>query len=272
MIATLTEKKKINKNFKNLFGFLIPKLSYEIKFFKNEPVINYFINKKVKKEHINEILKNHVNNVLCSENVISIFGNHLRRYTQSRQFTTNLCINAFLRILNISNINPENLTLTLLDLNGEYVNLLDRLIFYSKNISVVSNNLEIYSKKQEELLENYGASITLNSNIDWLFKSKILIAPEKIKVSLPLKQDCITFTSESYTLPIKGTIYHKFKLPKFKEIEKILPKDIQQEDFLAALYDICKKAEIKNLVPYYCFNGCEYISLKSISKKIYLQF
>ena len=98
MIATLTEKKKIDKNFKNLFGMLIPKLSYEIKFFKNEPVINYFINKKVKKEHINEILKNHVNNVLCSENVISIFGNQLRRYTQSRQFNTNLCINAFLRI------------------------------------------------------------------------------------------------------------------------------------------------------------------------------
>lgn len=272
MITTFTKKQNISKNFENLFGLLTPKLSCERKFFRNELVLNYFVNKKLKQKDINKTLRGNTKNVLYPEYLDPLYGKFLSKYVQSKSFLGNLCVNAFLKVLDISNIKPEILDITLLDLSGKYVDLLDKLIFYSKSISVVSNNLKIYSEKQEKLLEKYGASVTVNGSLDWLFKSKILISPDKIKIHLPLRQDCITFTSEANFLPVKGTLYCDFKFPKFRKLKEILPEDISQEYFLAALYDICKKTYIKNLVPYYCFNGCEYISLKNVARKIFMQF
>lgn len=256
----------LKREISNFFGIFAPKVVCEKKFFRNELIVNYFINKKLNRKCISNLLSDVDQGILCSKDLECYLSN---KYIPGKRLLSNFCINAFIKILKLSGDKSKNVSIALLDLTGKYANLLNELILYSNNISVISNNLEVYLRKQKEFLKSFGASVTINNNVNWLFKTKVLLAPDKIRISLPLKQSSVTFTSERSAVPLKGTVYSKYKFPTFSVLKDILPDEISQEYFLFALYDICKKKEFGNLTPYYLFNGSRYISLKTISNLIF---
>ena len=267
LILTLTENADFKRNFKNFFGIFKKKVDVEGKIFKNIQVRNIFVNKKVAGNYLKRFFGNNVKAILCSKKLKLLKKHNLKIYRPCEEFFINLCINVFFKILDLAKIEPGKLNFAIFDPNGCFVNLLRYLIFYSKNITVVSNNLNIYEKEREYLLKNYGATFFLSNDFNYLFKEKIIFAPKKIDCKLPLRKDSIVFTSEKTDFPLSGTIYSKYKFSNILELQKILPVSISQEYFLAALYDVYNIKKIKNFVPDFCFNGTRYELIQDIKKK-----
>lgn|GEM_PF-5422121 len=268
MIITLTENTNFKRNFKNFFGIFKSKVDVENKTFKNIKIKNVFINKKVTSSYIKKIVGNDLKVVLCPKNLKLLKNKDFKIYKPSKEFLFNICKNAFFKILDAAKLDPEKLNLAVFDLQGHCVGLLKRLIFYCKNLTVISNNLSVYEKEQNYLLKNYGATFFLSNNLNYLFKEKIIFAPSKIESKLPLKKSSIVFTSEKSNFPLSGTIYKKYKFRKIRSLENIFPKEISREYFLASLYDVYKIKKIKNIEPNLYFDGFKYISWKDLVKKI----
>lgn len=267
MIITLTENTSFKRNFKNFFGIFKSKVDVESKTFKNIKIKNVFINKKVTSNCIKKILRENIKVVLCQENLKLLKNNDFKMYEPSKEFLFNVCKNAFFKMLDSAKLDPEKLNLAVFDPQGHCVSLLKGLIFYCKNLTVVSNNLNAYEKEQKYLLKNYGATFFLSNNINYLFREKIIFAPSKIKSKLPLKKGSFVFTSEKVDIPVSGTIYSKYKFRKIPILENILPKEILREYFLASLYDVYKIKKVKNIAPNLYFDGFRYITLDDLVKK-----
>ena len=267
MIITLTENTNFKRNFKNFFGIFKSKVDVENKTFKNIKIKNVFINKKLTSNYIKKIVGNDVKVVLCSKNLKLLKNNDFKMYEPSKEFLFNVCKNAFFKILDSAKLDPEKLNLAVFDPQGHCVSLLKKLIFYCKNLTVISNNLSVYEKEQNYLLKNYGATFFLSNNLNYLFKEKIIFAPSKIESKLPLKKSSIVFTSEKSELPLSGTVYIKYKFRKIPILENILPKEILREYFLASLYDIYKIKKVKNIAPNLYFDGFRYITLDDLVKE-----
>ena len=268
MILTLTENSNFKRNFKNFFGIFENKVDIENSTFGKIQIKNISIKKKVSSNYIRKFAGNKVKVVLCQNNLKLLKNNDFKIYKASEKFLINLCANTFFKILDLSKVDPGKLNLAVFDPKGCYVNLLKRFIFYCKSLTVISNNLNVYEKEQDHLLKNYGATFFLSNDLNHLFKEKIIFAPKKIDIKLPLRKDSITFTSGKTAFPLSGTIYSKYKFSDILDFKKILPVSISQEYFLAALCDVYNIKKIKNLVPDFCFNGTKYELIQDVVKKL----
>ncbi len=264
MIVILTENKSIKKSFKNLFGILTKKVEVERKLFHDINILNICINKKVKSKYIGKLLPQDVKAFLCCGQLNFIKDNPFKNYVPSETFCSNMCINAFFKLLDLSKNFPERLKIAILDLEGKYFWLLKKLIFYSKNIAVISKNLKIYTKEQDKMIKNYGATFFLSSAVDCLFNYNLVLSPRRIRIPISLRKDSVIFTSNESKVPVSGTVFYKYKFNEFLYLKKILPKGIPQELFLAVLYDIYKIKKISSFVPDYCFNGVNYLGIEKI--------
>ena len=268
MILTLTENSDFKRNFKNLFGIFENKVDIENKIFEKIQIKNISIKKKVSSNYIKKITGSEVKVVLCQNNLKLLKKNDFKTYRTSEEFLINLCTNTFFKILGLSKAEPSELNLAVFDPQGHCVDLIKKFIFYSKSLTVISNNLGIYQKEQDHLLKNYGATFFVSNDLNYLFKEKIIFAPKKINIKLPLKKGSIVFTSSKACYQMNGIIYNEYKLKKTKKLEKILPEGISSECFLSALYDVYNIKKIKNLVPDFCFNGIKYESVGDVSRKL----
>ena len=270
MIVTLNDNEHIYRNFKNLFGVFLKRIYSEEKVFNDIRILNIYINKKVNGKKIEKLIPADVEAFLYSGNLPNLKDNIFKKYVPSESFLCNICVNAFFKVLDVAKERSKDVRIALLDPEGCYFSLLEKLIFYSKDIAVISNNLKVYTEEQRRLMKNYGAAFFLNSSEEHLFNYNLIIAPKEIRRPIFLKKDSAVFTSCESKASISGTVYYKYKFNKFLYLNEILPADISQELFLAALYDIYKIRKLSEFIPNYCFNGYKYLTVKDLiaSKKL----
>ncbi|MDQ5983367.1 MAG: hypothetical protein RUMPE_00378 [Eubacteriales bacterium SKADARSKE-1] len=275
MIVALTIKKIRNENwFSKIMALVCPnKINFEKKTLGPVKLLHITINQRNKRipwKKLSKILKKKTQNILCQENTKLPKKYGFSRYN-STCLKKVLCKNAAVNVLKLSNINPNKLKLSLFDPKAEHSEILKELILFSNQVNVVTYNTSKYLKDQEKMMAEYGASIVGSDNLDLLFKSNVVIAPNKIMKTLPISQSCLVFTSERSSAPLKGIIYHDYKISVPQIFNSIMPPDLDPEYFLSAVYDKYNICEIKQIIPKNCLCENKELSIKDIASKIFYE-
>ncbi len=268
MIVTLSVKNEENPGwFRYIFS---DKMILEEKHFKNIKLLNISVKSrknKIKWKKIARIFKNKKINILCNDNIIIPENFALKRF-YSANFQKRLCQNAAINILKLARADPNKISISLIDKYGQYSENLDYLVRFSNKVSVITSNESLYTKKQAEIMRDYGASIVVSDKLDWLFSSCIVLAPDRIEKLLPIKKNCFIFTGEKSQFTNSVNIYYKYKVKVPYSYEKLKPDGIDSEDFLSAVFDEYNFKDMERLIPEQCLTGAEALNIYEVAARI----
>lgn len=172
----------------------------------------------------------------------------IKRY-KSLAFMHRMAENASLEALSRLRLPPYCLKIGLFDPDGTSGSLLEHLLPFSSCITAVSGNVRAYIDKADEIMENSGAYISVHKNIGCLSACHVVIAPEKIKMELPLSSSAVVFTGEKPAVNIGGIIFDGYGVVLPKQYEEIRPDSISAEYFACALYDKGRQFMLGSLKP-----------------------
>lgn len=219
--------------------------------------------KKIPWKKIVEILGKN-KKVLCSEQLKIPREIEIERY-ESDKLNTILCKNAALEILRKANITKENYKLVLYDPHGNHVEFLSRVINFSRNIIVISDEKNLYEKEQHQLLKKCGVSILVTENREWTYGGNCIIAPDKIVEPLQTSFDSFIFSGAKNKYNINGRIYDDYNV-EYNKYKLLNPPDLDMNYFLNVIYDKYGLKSFETLLPESCCYCGEKFSLKHISE------
>lgn len=268
MIVTVTAECINDINFfKYLF---LDKLIVEEKKLGEISVVNILVKSKRGKIKWKKIAK-----LLGKKEFKLLFPNQLPIMTKlgikrfsSINLQKRLCKNAVLEVLNKAKLNPNKLRISLIDETGEHYELLRKIIKFSSQIDVITLNERLYLEKQMDLMDEFGASVMVTKNKDWLFKSDIVVAPEPINEPLPIKKESVVFSSEINKYLNCLNAYYEYKVEIPLKYKKLKPQNVSVEYFLSALFDEYNLSDLPMLRPKKCLSKCGLESIEDVAKKI----
>lgn len=205
--------------------------------------------------------------ILCSDNIFLPPQLGICRYT-SNKLNIKLCKNAVLEILKLADTDKENLKIVLYDPCGNHVDFLSKIVDFSRNIIVITDNKESYLNEQLFLLREYGVSILITDNRDWTYNSNIVVAPEEICEALQVSFNATVFTGEKTKYNIGGRIYDKYEFLIPTKYEKTVPTNLTAEYFFNVLYDQYELEDLANIAPEFFYYHEERFSLSVISDSL----
>lgn len=136
----------------------------------------------------------------------------------------------------------QNLTIAVVDENAVLSSCIKILVPFSKSISVITNNPQIYKKTQKSILCEYGLSLEVrehflkdNMNFD------VLISKKSESVPLLFGQTVFSLT-KGKNFASRQYILKDISLPAF--YEKQIKKGTDRLLFAAALYELCDVKEM----------------------------
>ena len=206
--------------------------------------------KKINWNAIDKFTKEQRTKLLCCENMILPKDKGYRRY-ESFELNSRLCTNLALYLLkNISH--SENLTVGLIDDNALYDELGFRLVDFTDKVYIFTKKHDAYIPVTERLLDEKGAVITVTKNLGKLKFCDLVIAPELIKMKLPLSENALVLTSQKPVAETDAlTLYNYFfDLPK--KYLSVKPDYLDDMYFASALYSLLKIYKLGSFVPRLC--------------------
>lgn len=162
--------------------------------------------------------------------------------------------NAALQMLEDLNADPNNITVCLVDFKGKYSDLVPRLLSYTNNLKVVTNNISFYMDFSSEMMEEHGAAVLVHKRVSHIKECDVVIAPAKITTSLPISQEAVVFTGAKPGCRLSGIIYDGYSISLPGAIKKSKPQELSDEYFAQALYEKGGVFSLGSLVPefFYC--------------------
>lgn len=219
-------------------------------------------------EEIKSIWGGNVQNILCEETLKLPNNLGFSRFNESK-FSELLCINSAKYVIQNLNSDPEKLKITLYDPFCEYNNILEDIIMFTRNLKVITNNIQDYQKNINHLADTYGVSIPVSNKLSWISPCNILIAP-KIDTRFYTSSNTVIFTCRNYTAGLNGIIFNKYKLNVESSIKRFIPRKIASEYFIAALYSTNKFSKLDKIVPDACLSTNKFIPVNEISRFVSL--
>lgn len=175
----------------------------------------------------------------------------LKRY-RSHALMHRLAENAALEVLTRLKLPPYRLRLGLFDPDGANDGMLRLLLPFSSCINAVSGNMKTYIDRADEIMEESGAFISVHKSIGCLQSCHVVIAPEKIRMELPLSDSAIVFTGEKPAVSLRGVVFDSYALTLPQKYDPLRPDSISSEYFACALYDKGRQHELGSLIPQGC--------------------
>lgn len=267
MLTALSITEKIEKNkLKHLFNIIRGnKITITLKQSGGVTLrrLQYFNrNGKINWDIIDEYVGIQRDGILCSEYLELPADMGYRRFA-SEEFSKRLCTNMALQILSKVQ-DASKLKVCFYDLYGESADTLIHILEYCPEVRVYTQNSELYSNIRDVILEDTGISPIISCDESILEDTDFLIAPCKIKNTLPLKNKAITLTSVCPDAGQKGALYFRyhFKMPtRFADIK---PAELSDFYFATALYVKAKQHQLGTIVPMICSNYSSGARLESI--------
>ena len=267
MIITLT--KEIVKNVSFLKYIFMKKIGIERENIKDKVnLLNIKIKNrsgKVNWKKVNKLFKNGPVDVLCSKDIEIPENLNFKKF-QSTKYRKRLCINAALETLKLSNINANDVKILLIDKDGQYAKEVHKFIKYSNQVGVLTDNRELYEKEESNIMSQYGASLFITENVNFISKYNFIVCPEILEDLIPLKKESIFFTSgESEFLNGKNVFFdYEVKVPKI--YYKFKPEEISCLDFLEAIFYEYEFKDLKSAVPMKCKSNYKNVKLQELAK------
>ena len=170
----------------------------------------------------------------------------------ARPILYKLCMlrNTYRYILKNLKIDPNLLKVGLYDPNGDYINLVQEIIPFVRQINIVTNNQEKYSIEANYIMDEFGAALLISNSVEWLSNNHIIIAPDKIKKDMPSSTNSIILTTQKPAVNLRGLVYYDYRVKPPLVYQKLKPEGISNELFIGALYDEYQPSDLEQLVPY----------------------
>ncbi|MGN0536762.1 MAG: hypothetical protein ACI4M3_02150 [Acutalibacteraceae bacterium] len=187
--------------------------------------------------------------IICSAE-LDLSGTPFVRF-ENHELTERLFFNFIRSMFKNLNFKPENLSLTLYDLEGKFSYLAEFLLQYAVDVTVITNATEFYEKEAQRYMDNFGASLRIQSQINGFVP--FLISPSRIGQTLPLEQNTLVFTPYKPSVGLNGLVFDKMTVQPPPIFQRLKPDEVDSLTFLSALYSLEFCRELGKLKP----NGFE---------------
>ncbi len=124
--------------------------------------------------------------------------------------------------------------ITVIDRTGIYLDQIERLIKTVSVVRVVTDMKKQYENVSKEIFSNWGASISVLSNMRSELKSDIIISPFEQVIN---SEALVLSTDKCKVMTPKTIISPQITLPE--EYRKFLPCGVDEHNFACALFDDC---------------------------------
>lgn len=143
---------------------------------------------------------------------------------------------------------PKENSITVIDDDGIYVNLMEKTVPLASTIRVVTKQPQNYKALSESMMRNYGLSLIISESFDdGALGSRFVIAynPENI----PLLFEGTVFSGKKKRF-MKGSALIGGGITLPEKYEKLWQRNTNKLQFASALYELCGVKELQKL----CFD------------------
>lgn len=217
---------------------------------------------KIKLEKADRIIGEQKSQLLCDINLKFPQESGYRRF-YSDDFSSRLCTNMALCTLMECEF-PERLKVGIYDTSGKNAGFLFNVLEYCSDVSVVTQNTEVYQAVLNRALDELGASAIITENVSELENCNFVVAPQTIEEKLPIKEDTLVLTVDCPKVQNEGMIYYKYHFRMPNGFDTIKPDSFDEEYFCSALYTLASQYELGSIVPLVCRNYASSQTVKSL--------
>ena len=273
MIITLT--KDIVKNVSWLKYIFMEKINLEEKNIKNKVnLLNVKIktrNGKINWKKVAKFFNNKCVNILFGEDIKVPQNLNFKKF-HSLKYQRRLCINAALDVLKSANIDANKVKILIIDELGEYSNDIHKFVRFSNQMGVFTKNKKAYAIEEDSLMEQYGASLFITENKNFISKYNLIICPQKLGYLECCNNRSIFFTTEENKCLNRSMFFYNYEVKLPRIYRKFKPSLVSDKDFSEAIFFEYEFEDLKNMVPVSCKSFCESVNLRDLAIKIKEQF
>ncbi|MEE0265896.1 MAG: hypothetical protein UD936_09755 [Acutalibacteraceae bacterium] len=226
--------------------------------------------KNINWNKIRELAGNEKNNILCSADIAIPEDCGIKRYS-TNTLKERISENTALEVIRRCSEGCNSLKVGLYDPHADKKDLIPSLIKYTDSITVVTNAADEYYQVYKQTIADTGAVLMLKQSVSALKGCNIVIAPQRIKVKLPVDDTTVVFTSSKPAICQSGRVFTSYVVILNESYKEIKPHSLSDEYFAQALYDKGKQYRLGTLLPILCISEAVNSTIDEISRFILQQ-
>ena len=203
--------------------------------------------------------------VLCSESV-SLKNTPFRRFC-GLEYKKIMMQNFLTDVLSKLYNESYDMNIVYFDSTAENPLFVQQLLKFTSNLTVISDMPRFYENEMERVADDCGASVTVSNDIDAAGNFDILISPTVIDREIAAPSGSIVFTVSVPKAPVSGICITDYHVHFPAEYQSILPEEIDEDIFLAALYSLCGITSLADEIPFSCSNSYSIFTEQAMIRK-----
>lgn len=217
--------------------------------------------KKINTKKIAAACKNLTDTVICPPEVFPEHG-EMQRFSDY-SLDLRLMENFILDLL--KDFPPNTFRMILCDPLGEFHEFAEKLSMHTTLLTIITKMSHFYTNCVSEWTVPGKDNLRITEPTEEPLECDLLIHPKKITAPLSIKSRC-SFTAYPPEIDSKEIVHHY--LPIYpSDYEKLLPENIDRDDFFRALYAVERKYELGRLIPEQCICGKDVFTKKQIIER-----
>ncbi len=200
--------------------------------------------KKIDKE-----VKAQRNRLLCSQKLQLPEKSGYRRFC-SKEYEYRLCTNLAIALL--CSVDKKNLNVALVDFDASFTMLPKYLLKYTDSVVVVTNETDVYKEVCDNILDDIGAPIRLSKSMQSIYGCDLVVAPKGVSGFTQFTENSVVLTTEKSVCDTQATIVYSYQIELDEKFSGLCPECLSQTYFASALYSMCHKYELGEVVPHLC--------------------
>ncbi len=138
--------------------------------------------------------------------------------------------------------NPAETLITLIDRKGVLHTEVSRLVPFSGELKVITDNVRAYERESERIMRDYGLSLFVSDRLSAIPEKGIIISRHSDIIPVYFKG--LLITDEKRLFPFARVLTGE-GIKAHKAYEGLCPEGIDMTEFLSALCEVCFVSELR---------------------------
>ncbi len=165
----------------------------------------------------------------------------IKAYT-SAYFKDMLVFNSAVSLIEKSISNPVDTVITLIDKKGFLNTEINRLVPFTGELKIITDNIRAYEGTTRRIMEEYGLSIMVSDRLSSIPEKGIIISRHSDVIPVYFKG--LLITGEKRLLPFARVLTGE-GIKSRGDYSSLCPEGIDMTDFLSALCEVCFVRELR---------------------------
>ena len=153
-----------------------------------------------------------------------------------------MLFNTALSQIEKSVFNPAETLITVIDRKGVLHTEISRLVPFSGELKVITDNMSAYERESERIMEEYGLSLFVSDRLSAIPERGIIISRHSDIIPVYFKG--LIITDEKKLFPFARVLSGE-GIKSSGLYEGLCPEGIEMTDFMSALCEVCFTAELR---------------------------